>query len=150
MSLLDKFKEQFTDHDDEYEEEGYEEDMAVDTAQPGPPRPAGGRGGAATRPVKPYPTGVVDPKDYQDAEKIGNHLKDARPVVMNMEKTDVDEAQRIVDFIQGVMYALDGRIDQVSENIYLCAPNNMSVSRENFAAFPEAEAPAWDSQATKA
>ncbi|MFR6110588.1 MAG: hypothetical protein ACLUIQ_03605 [Dialister invisus] len=32
-------------------------------------------------------------------------------------------------------------IDQVSENIYLCAPNNMSVSRENFAAFPEAEAP---------
>lgn len=60
---------------------------------------------------------------------------------MNMEKTDADEAQRIVDFIQGVMYALDGRIDQVSENIYLCAPNNMSVSRENFAAFPEAEAP---------
>lgn len=69
---------------------------------------------------------------------------------MNMEKTDADEAQRIVDFIQGVMYALDGRIDQVSENIYLCAPNNMSVSRENFAAFPEAEAPAWDSQAPKA
>lgn len=65
-------------------------------------------------------------------------------------KTDADEAQRIVDFIQGVMYALDGRIDQVSENIYLCAPNNMSVSRENFAAFPEAEAPAWDSQAPKA
>lgn len=75
---------------------------------------------------------VVNPKDYQDAEKIGNHLKAARPVVMNMEKTDADEAQRIVDFIQGVMYALDGRIDQVSENIYLCAPNNMSVSREKF------------------
>ena len=55
-----------------------------------------------------------------------------------------------MDFIQGVMYALDGRIDRVSENIYLCAPNNMSVSRENFAAFPEAEAPAWDSQAPKA
>ena len=48
------------------------------------------------------------------------------------------------------MYALDGRIDQVSENIYLCATNNMSVSRENFAAFPEAESPAWDSQAPKA
>lgn len=53
-----------------------------------------------------------------------------RPVVMNMEKTDADEAQRIVDFVQGIMYALDGRIDQISENIYLCAPNNMSVSRE--------------------
>ena len=131
MSLLDKFKEQFTDRDDEYEDEEYEEEgTSIDTAQPVPPRPAAGRAAVATRQAK--------------------HLKAARPVVMNMEKTDADEAQRIVDFIQGVMYALDGRIDQVSENIYLCAPNNMSVSRENFAAFPEAEAPAWDSQAPKA
>lgn len=151
MSLLDKFKEQFTDRDDEYEDEEYEEEgTSIDTAQPVPPRPAAGRAAVATRQAKPYTMVVVNPKDYQDAEKIGNHLKAARPVVMNMEKTDADEAQRIVDFIQGVMYALDGRIDQVYENIYLCAPNNMSVSRENFAAFPEAEAPAWDSQAPKA
>jgi len=133
MSLLDKFKEQFTDRDDEYEDEEYEEEgTSIDTAQPVPPRPAAGRAAVATRQAKPYTMVVVNPKDYQDAEKIGNHLKAARPVVMNMEKTDADEAQRIVDFIQGVMYALDGRIDQVSENIYLCAPNNMSVSRENF------------------
>ena len=137
MSLLDKFKEQFTDRDDEYEDEEYEEEgTSIDTAQPVPPRPAAGRAAVATRQAKPYTMVVVNPKDYQDAEKIGNHLKAARPVVMNMEKTDADEAQRIVDFIQGV--------------IYLCAPNNMSVSRENFAAFPEAEAPAWDSQAPKA
>ena len=75
-----------------------------------------------------------------------------RPVVMNMEKTDADEAQRIVDFVQGIMYALDGRIDQISESIYLCAPNNMSVSRENFAAYADqqaaapAGAPQWNSQ----
>ena len=118
MSLLDKFKEQFTDRDDEYEDEEYEEEgTLIDTAQPVPPRPAAGRAAVATRQAKPYTMVVVNPKDYQDAEKIGNHLKAARPVVMNMEKTDADEAQRIVDFIQGVMYALDGRIDQVSENI---------------------------------
>ena len=80
---------------------------------------------------------VVSPKSYSDAEKIGDHLKAMRPVVMNMEKTDADEAQRIVDFVQGIMYALDGRIDQISESIYLCAPNNMSVSRENFAAYAD-------------
>lgn len=150
MSLLDKFKNQFTVQDDEYEEEYEEEETAVNTAQPVPPRPAAGRAVAATRQVKPYTMVVVNPKNYQDAEKIGDHLKASRPVVMNMEKTDVDEAQRIVDFVQGVMYALDGRIDQISENIYLCAPNNTSVSRENFAAFPEAEAPTWDPQAPKA
>ena len=52
----------------------------------------------------------------------------------------------------GIMYALDGRIDQISESIYLCAPNNMSVSRENFSAYAgqEAAAPAgapqWNAQ----
>ena len=67
-------------------------------------------------------------------------------------KTDADEAQRIVDFVQGIMYALDGRIDQISESIYLCAPNNMSVSRENFAAYADqqaaapAGAPQWNAQ----
>ena len=102
MSLLDKFKEQFTDRDDEYEDEEYEEEgTLIDTAQPVPPRPAAGRAAVATRQAKPYTMVVVNPKDYQDAEKIGNHLKAARPVVMNMEKTDADEAQRIVDFIRG-------------------------------------------------
>ncbi len=148
MSLLDKFKEQFAPRDDEYEDE-YEEEETVDPAAPVPPKPyvpAAGRG-TATRQAKPYTMVVVNPKNYQDAEKIGDHLKSAHPVVMNMEKTDLDEAQRIVDFVQGIMYALDGRIDRISENIYLCAPNNMSVSKENFAAFPEAAAPAWETKA---
>ena len=114
MSLLDKFKDQFVDRDDEdmEEEDLGEETAPVNPAQPVPPRPA----------------------------------------VMNMEKTDADEAQRIVDFVQGIMYALDGRIDQISESIYLCAPNNMSVSRENFAAYADqqaaapAGAPQWNAQ----
>ena len=70
MSLLDKFKEQFTDRDDEYEDEEYEEEgTSIDTAQPVPPRPAAGRAAVATRQAKPYTMVVVNPKDYQDAEK---------------------------------------------------------------------------------
>ena len=76
---------------------------------------------------------VVNPKVFNDCEKIADHLKSSRPVVMNMEQTDDSIAQRIVDYVQGVMYALDGKIDRISESIYLCAPNNMSVSRENYA-----------------
>ena len=69
--------------------------------------------------------------------------------MMNMEQTDDSIAQRIVDYVQGVMYALDGKIDRISESIYLCAPNNMSVSRENYADVktdqeaPQAEEPRW-------
>ncbi|WP_296954203.1 cell division protein SepF [uncultured Dialister sp.] len=159
MSLLDKFKDQFVDRDDderEDEEELDEEEEAVSPAAPVPPRPAAvnparpvGRSAAPRQAAKPYTMVVVNPKSYADAEKIGDHLKAMRPVVMNMEKTDADEAQRIVDFVQGIMYALDGRIDQISESIYLCAPNNMSVSRENFAAYSDQQAPAapqWNAQ----
>ena len=149
MSLLDKFKEQFAPRDDEYDDEGYEEEEEVNTSAPVPPKPYAAAGRSpAIRQAKPYTMVVVNPKDYGDAEKIADHLKSSHPVVMNMEKTDTEEAQRIVDFVQGVMYALDGRIDRISENIYLCAPNNMSVSKENFAAFPEAAAaPAWEPKA---
>ena len=85
--------------------------------------------------VRPYTMVVVNPHDYKDAEKIADHIKQGRPVVMNMESADADAAQRIVDFVQGVMYATDGHMDTVGDKIFLCAPNNMAVSKENFAAY---------------
>jgi cell division inhibitor SepF len=166
MSLLAKFKDQFVDHDEEEleEEELAGEPAPMNPAAPVPPRPAAvrnvGKSALPRQAAKPYTMVVVSPKSYSDAEKIGDHLKAMRPVVMNMEKTDADEAQRIVDFVQGIMFALEGQINQISESIYLCAPNNMSVSRENFAAFsaepsvaPAGAAPApaatpqWNAQA---
>lgn len=157
MSLLDKFKDQFVDRDEDEREEEMEEEVPAGPAAPVPPRPSAvspvrgiGRTAQPRQAAKPYTMVVVNPKSYGDAEKIGDHLKAMRLVVMNMEKTDADEAQRIVDFVQGIMYALDGRIDQISENIYLCAPNNMSVSRENFAAYQDQQqapaAPQWNAQ----
>ena len=64
MSLLDKFKEQFTDRDDEYEDEEYEEEgTSIDTAQPVPPRPAAGRAAVATRQAKPYTLSLIHISD---------------------------------------------------------------------------------------
>ena len=94
MSLLDKFKDQFVDRDDEdmEEEDLGEETAPVNPAQPVPPRPAAvrgiGRSAVPRQAAKPYTMVVVSPKSYSDAEKIGDHLKAMRPVVMNMEKTD--------------------------------------------------------------
>lgn len=152
MGMFSKLKDQFMDHDvyddDEYEEEMEDEEVEEErprSAAPAAPRPAAparniGRTAAAmpTRQAKPYTMVVVNPKSFSDCEKIADHLKASRPVVMNMEQTDQSIAQRIVDYVQGVMYALDGNIDRISESIYLCAPNTMSVSRENYAEAPKA------------
>ena len=153
MSLLDKFKGNFVDNDDDEEldeEEGMEEEgmpaSPVNPSAPVPPRSQAvrssvGRAGVPVRQTsKPYTMVVVSPKEYADAEKIADHLKAMRPVVMNIEKTDDDEAERIVDFVQGVMYALDGRLDRISDKIYLCAPSNVSVSQDSLTPQPEPQA----------
>jgi cell division inhibitor SepF len=142
MGMFSKLKDQFIDHDeyeDEYEDEmdDVEEDDVPRAAAPTVPRPAAARNIGRTavparQQAKPFTMVVVNPKSFSDCEKIAAHLKQSRPVVMNMEETDQGIAQRIVDYVQGVMFALDGNIDRVSESIYLCAPNNMSVSRENY------------------
>ena len=138
MGMFSKLKDQFIDHD-EYEDEGYEDEEMMEeeeepqrpvrSAAPAVPRSVAARNvGRATVPgrqAKPYTMVVVNPKVFNDCEKIADHLKSSRPVVMNMEQTDDSIAQRIVDYVQGVMYALDGKIDRISESIYLCAPNNM-------------------------
>ena len=144
MGMFSKLKDQFIDHD-EYEDEGYEDEEMMEEEEE-PQRPVRRAAPAVPRSVAMV---VVNPKVFNDCEKIADHLKSSRPVVMNMEQTDDSIAQRVVDYVQGVMYALDGKIDQISESIYLCAPNNMSVSRENYADVktdqqaPQAEEPRW-------
>ena len=158
MGLLNKLKDTFTDSYNEEEEEEYldeeEAQEELPTARPArkapvaptpvssqtvpPRRPASAhvpaRAGVNST-ARPYTMVVVNPCDYKDAEKIADHIKSGRPVVMNMDSASTDAAARIVDFVQGVMYALDGHMDSVGDGIFLCAPNNMSVSRENFAAY---------------
>lgn len=145
MDMFKKLKDQFVDHDLEDEEEYEEEEpvSAPNTAAPVPPRGAVrsvARAAVPTNQARPYTMVVVNPNDYKDAEKIADHIKGGRPVVMNIEQTDQDTAERIVDFVQGVIYALDGHMDRISDTIYLCAPSNMTVSRENFAAYASASA----------
>ena len=151
MFSLKKLRDQFIDHDVddeeeeyEYEEEEVERPVPVNPSAAVPPRPAALRAGrmpVPTSQAKPYTMVVINPNDYKDAEKIGDHIRQGHPVVVNVERTDQDIAERIIDFVQGVTYALDGRIDQVSDTIYLCAPSNMTVSRENFAAYSSPAAP---------
>ncbi len=70
---------------------------------------------------------VVEPKVFEDSEMIANNLRDLHPVVINFENTDAHEAARIVDFISGSTFSLDGRLEKIGKDIFLCVPNNISV-----------------------
>ena len=73
---------------------------------------------------------VVEPFTFDDAQHIADHLKNRKPVVVNLESTEPEVAKRMIDFISGTTYALGGTIQKVGNNIFLCAPVNVDVDYE--------------------
>src|SRR5574344_2593008 len=71
---------------------------------------------------------VIEPKTFDDAQQVANNLREKKPVVINFEKTEAEDAKRSIDFISGTTYALNGEIKKVGHNVFLCAPSNVNVS----------------------
>lgn len=70
---------------------------------------------------------LVKPERFETAAEIADHLRERRPVVMNLEQTSKDTARRLIDFLSGVAYALDGKIKKVAANTYVITPFNVDV-----------------------
>lgn len=70
---------------------------------------------------------IMQPKSFEEAKDIAIHLKSKKPVVMNLESVEKEVARRIVDFLSGAVFALDGNIQKVSNGIFLIAPYNIGI-----------------------
>lgn len=73
---------------------------------------------------------VVEPKSYDEAQDIVEHLKNRRPVIVNLEHVDTDVARRIVDFVSGATLAVNGSQQKVGGGIFLFVPNNVDIEGE--------------------
>jgi len=71
---------------------------------------------------------LLEPKSFDECPKIVDNLKSRKPVILNLEKVDSDLARKIFDFISGAVYALDGNVQKVANNIFLFAPENVDIS----------------------
>jgi cell division inhibitor SepF len=71
---------------------------------------------------------VIHPETYDEAQDICDHIKEKRPVVINLENMDRDIAQRIMDFVSGACYALNGNLQRVTHNIFIIAPDNVDIA----------------------
>ncbi|MBQ9488252.1 MAG: cell division protein SepF [Selenomonadaceae bacterium] len=72
---------------------------------------------------------TIRPKSFsEDAQTIANSLREKVPVIINFENTDTADAQRIIDFISGTVYALNGTLRKVSQKVFISAPNNVTVT----------------------
>ncbi len=70
---------------------------------------------------------VVHPESFEDSKEIADHLKTKKPIVVNLEKIDSEVAKKIIDFLSGAVYALDGNIQKISKGIFLIVPYNMGI-----------------------
>ncbi|NLY69413.1 MAG: cell division protein SepF [Clostridiales bacterium] len=75
---------------------------------------------------------VVKPERYdvQTAQKIADHLLNRRTVVLNLELTNKESARRLIDFLSGVAYSIDGYMQRVANNTFVIVPNNVDISGE--------------------
>lgn len=147
MGLMNRLGEIFKG-EEEYEEneeyEEYEEEEELQTAQPVQSAPR-----AAATPVS-RPTGgissaalemkVVKPERFDEVRQIGEHLLARRTVVLNLEDTNKETSKRIIDFLCGVVFAIDGQVKKVANATYVVTPKNVDVSGDQSESSAEEQA----------
>lgn len=70
---------------------------------------------------------VHEPKDFDEVPGIVDNLKNNKPVVINLEELEYELAKKIFDFLNGAVYALEGKIQKISKGIFIIAPKNVEI-----------------------
>lgn len=124
MSFKDKFKNLLTpiDGEDYLELSGEEVESLSDYEKP------------KGKSVSGIPTNakmvLFEPRSFEESEDVGRYLKDKRAAVVNLHRLQRDYAQRTIDFLTGVVFAIDGSIQKIGHNVILCTPNTIGVEGE--------------------
>ena len=125
MGLVDKIKNFVAPEEEEDEEVLEYDDEEVETiSQYEAPKSQVKKVASDTKMV------LFETRSFDEAEEIARHLKSRRAAVVNLHKLQRDYAQRTIDFLTGVVVALDGSIQKIGHNVILCTPKNVGVDGE--------------------
>ena len=139
MGVMNRFKDMFKG-EDEYDVDGYNdgygdgyddpsEEIRAEQPQSAPAqrdmRSSGGVVSASALEMK-----VVKPDRFEAVTQIAEHLLSHKTVVLNLEETNKETIRRIIDFMSGVAFAIEGNIKRVASSTYVITPKNVEVSGE--------------------
>ncbi|MBQ8909965.1 MAG: cell division protein SepF [Oscillospiraceae bacterium] len=153
MSIWDNIKkfaqpysddEEFDDYDDELEEyedapqekaapqrrsSSFTSSRSSDNAASGNPTSAGSGFSGQVLSMGSGKQEVVlfHAKTFDDAAKAADELRRKKAVILNMENVDKGLTRRVVDFLSGSIYALDGSVKKIAQSTYLFCPHNMDI-----------------------
>ena len=71
---------------------------------------------------------IFEPRSYEEATGIADYLKIQKACVVNIHKLQNEYRQRLIDFLWGAVYAIDGKIQQVGTDVFLCTPKSVPVN----------------------
>ena len=74
---------------------------------------------------------TLHPRTYNEARSIGENFREGVPVIMNLSEMDDMDAKRLVDFAAGLVFAVRGTIERVTNKVFLLSPPNVSVAAED-------------------
>lgn len=70
---------------------------------------------------------LVKPEDFQEAAMIADHLKNRKTVLLNLEGADREMVRRMIDFLRGVTYALNGTLKRVANGTFIVTPYDVNI-----------------------
>ena len=68
------------------------------------------------------------PSTFQDSRKAASDLVASKAVIVNLEDLDKDSARRMVDFLSGVVFAMDGEVQKIAQGAYVFCPPNVFIT----------------------
>ncbi len=78
-----------------------------------------------------------EPKVYEDSLNISTHLRSGCPVIINLKHLDPTEGTRLIDFVCGTAYAIDGHMMKIGDSIFLFTPSSIAITSADERANPE-------------
>lgn len=70
---------------------------------------------------------LFEPRAYSESQQIADYLKASNAVIVNLKRVTPDQAKRIVDFLSGTLYAIEGGLQKLGGGIFLCTPSSVPV-----------------------
>ena len=71
---------------------------------------------------------VEEPRIYEDSLNIASYLRENKPVIINLKNLDGATGKRLIDFICGTTYAINGKMKKIGENIFLFTPASVLIT----------------------
>lgn len=73
---------------------------------------------------------VLKPKCFNNSTIVADELRRSRSVVIDVGALDSDEARRVIDFVSGTIYGMDGNLQKITTGIFVATPNHVDIMGE--------------------